>query len=373
MSIKAKKLVKIKMIAYNESRWVIDMKYFKIFIILCILIFSFFLGTRLDKGEVIDKNNDKKSDVIKDYKSDKIDELGMIPIMMYHGIVNKEGSYQGNYDKDGYTRTLSAFKNDLEMYYQKGYRMIKLDDYINGKIDTPYGYSPIVLTFDDGNANNILVDGIDSNGEIIINRDSAVGVLEEFKKKYPDYNVTATFFVTDSLFNQPKYNEKILKWLIKHGYSIGNHTKHHDNLSKLDGDKISDSIGYMYNKLSSIIGDNYSKIVALPYGAPYNRDNSNFSYIIDSNYNSKIYHSDAVLRVGWEPEVSPFNKNVDMTYLKRCRAYDNDGKDFDIEYVFSMLDKNRYISDGDEGTIVSLKSKSDMINNKYNLEVIMYE
>ena len=38
-----------------------------------------------------------------------------------------------------------------------------------------------------------------------------------------------------------------------------------------------------------------------------------------------------------------------------------------------MLDKNRYISDGNKDTIVSTKSKSDMINNSYNLEVILYE
>ena len=29
--------------------------------------------------------------------------------------------------------------------------MVRLIDYVNGKIDTEYGKSPIVLTFDDGN------------------------------------------------------------------------------------------------------------------------------------------------------------------------------------------------------------------------------
>lgn len=361
------------MIAYNESRWVIAVKYLKIFIFLIIMIFSFFFMAKLDNSEVKETVLPKIILTDEDYKRDMIDELGNIPIMMYHGIVNKEGTYQGNYDKDGYTRTLNAFRNDLEMYYQKGYRMIKLDDYIHGRIDTEYGYSPIILTFDDGNDNNILVDGIDDNGDIIINKYSAVYVLEEFKKKYPDYNVTATFFVTDSLFNQAEYDEKIVKWLIEHGYSIGNHTKHHDNLSKIDNDKIGNTVGYMYSKLNSIIGDNYSKIVALPFGAPYNRDSDKFPYIIDSKYKEITYHTDAILRVGWEPEFSPFNKKVDMTYLKRCRAYDNDGKDFDIEYVFRMLDKNRYISDGNKDTIVSTKNKSDMINNSYNLEVILYE
>ena len=78
-----------------------------------------------------------------DYKQYKVDELGEVPIMMYHGVHNKKSSdtnyIGGNVDKDGYTRTAEAFRNDLEFYYQNGYRMIKLSDYINGKIDVEYG------------------------------------------------------------------------------------------------------------------------------------------------------------------------------------------------------------------------------------------
>ena len=53
---------------------------------------------------------------------------------------------------------------------KKGYRMIRLDDYINGKVDVEYGKSPIILTFDDGNEDNIKVTGLDDNGNIIIDK-----------------------------------------------------------------------------------------------------------------------------------------------------------------------------------------------------------
>jgi hypothetical protein len=132
------------------------------------------------------------------YVDNKVNELGRIPIMMYHHIENIAGptSYTGgNIDKDGYNRTKEAFINDLEMYYQKGYRMIKLKDYINGNIDVPLGKSPIILTFDDGNKDNINILGVDDKGELMIDPNSAIGILETFKQKYPDYNVTATFFL----------------------------------------------------------------------------------------------------------------------------------------------------------------------------------
>ena len=309
-------------------------------------------------------------------KSDNINELGRVPIMMYHGIKNIRNSETdyigGNVDRDGYTRTVEAFRNDLELYYQKGYRMIKLSDYIDGKIDVEYGYSPIILTFDDGNDNNIKVLGLDSNGEIIIDPNSAVGVLEEYKKKYPDYNVTAIFFVTNSLFNQPEYNEKIIKWLVDNGYEVGNHTRGHDNFSKIDSNKTQEVVGYMYNKLESIVGDKYSKIVALPFGSPYNKTHENYKYIINGSYEGVEYETKAALRVGWEPEVSPFNKDFDRTFLKRCRAYDNNGVDFDIEMTLRMLDKNRYISDGNIDTIVTSSSNSDMINKDIDKEFILY-
>lgn len=81
------------------------------------------------------------------YKEYKVNELGNVPIMMYHGIENITNNYTGgNIDKDGYHRTSIAFRNDLEFYYNNGYRMIKLSDYINGNIDVELGKSPIILT-----------------------------------------------------------------------------------------------------------------------------------------------------------------------------------------------------------------------------------
>ena len=65
--------------------------------------------------------------------------------------------------------------------------------------------------------------------------------------------------------------------------------------------------------------------------------------------------------MGWKPEVSPFDKDFDKTYIKRCRAYDNNGKDFDIEMVFNLLEKNRYISDGNSNTIVVPDSYIDKV------------
>ena len=200
---------------------------------------------------------------------------------------------------------------------------------------------------------------------------SAIGILEEFKKKHPDANVTATFFVNGGLFNQTKYNEKILKWMVDNGYDIGNHTQYHLDIKKSSRDEVQKEIAYVYNKLEEIIPGKYVKIIALPFGSPYSKSNENYKYVLSGTYDGSTYETVAALRVGWEPEVSCFDKDFDITFLKRCRAYDNNGKEFDIKMVFNMLDKTRYVSDGDSNTIIIKESDKVKLSNT-NLEVITY-
>ena len=307
------------------------------------------------------------------YKENKVNELGNIPIMMYHGIVNKldeDTPYiGGNVDKDGYHRTTESFIKDLEFYYSEGYRMIRLEDYVKGVIDVPLGKSPIVLTFDDGLENSIKVIGVDDNG-IIIDPNCAVGILESFKKKYPDYNVTATFFVNGTLFRQPKYNEQILNWLVDNGYDIGNHSYNHADFTKISESKSEEEIGKLYNLLDKYIKDKYINIVALPFGSPYKKSHNNFKHIINSSYENVVYNTISTLQVGWEANYSPFSSNFDESFIKRIRAYDNNGTNFDITHNFNRLKNNKYISDGDKNKIV-VPAGSE-INNKFNLEVIYY-
>lgn len=309
-----------------------------------------------------------------DYQALKVNELGNVPIMMYHGIHNiTDNKYTGgNVDKDGYQRTTAAFEKDLEFYYTSGYRMIRLTDYVNGIIDVEAGKSPIILTFDDGLDNNIKVTGLDEKGEIIIDPNSAVGVLEQFKQKYPDFKVTATFFVNGSLFNQPEYNEKILNWLVKHGYDVGNHTLNHPDFTYISYEQSVKEVGKVYQLLEKYIPGKYVNIVALPFGSPYSNTHQNYSAVLNGNYEGVEYKTISTLRVGWESDYSPFHASFDASFLKRIRAYDNNGVDFDIAMNFKMLEQSRYISDGDIATVVIPKDKEEKIENLYNFKLVTY-
>ena len=331
--------------------------------------------------KVIENENEKiiveeKELTREDYQNNKVDELGEVPIMMYHGIHNKNNSdteyIGGNVDRDGYQRTAEAFRNDLEFYYSQGYRMISLNDYVDGNVDVELGKSPIILTFDDGLENNIKVTGLNENGEIIIDPNSAVGILESFKEKYPDYNVTATFFVNGGLFGRGEYNEKILKWLVENGYDIGNHTYSHVDFTDVDGNKSMEQVGRIYEMLESIIPGKYVNIVALPFGSPYNIEHENMQYIFNSNYNGKDYQTKSTLRVGWKAENSPYSIDFNPQFLKRIRAYDNNGMDFDIEMNFKLLESTRYISDGYKDIVVIPSSKKELLNENIKKQIKIY-
>ena len=164
----------------------------------------------------------------------------------------------------------------------------------------------------------------------------------------------------------------VLALAFDNGYDIGNHSYSHADFTSISKEKSVQEIGSVYNLLDKYIPGKYVNIVALPFGSPYDKSHSNFNSILKGVYNDKEYKTIATLRVGWEAEYSPFNKLFDKTFLKRIRAYDNNGKDFDIEMNFKILENNRFISDGDKNTITIPKDKETLINNIYDLNIETY-
>ena len=67
-------------------------------------------------------------------------ELGRVMILEYHRIDRPE---------DRWTRTPVNLRRDLERLWERGYRLIALNDFLDRKIVLPAGTSPVILTFDD--------------------------------------------------------------------------------------------------------------------------------------------------------------------------------------------------------------------------------
>ena len=317
-----------------------------------------------------------------DLRKAGVNELNSVPILMYHRIYNMKNSETkytgGNVDKDGYNRTSEAFENDLRSFYEQGYRMMRLDDFVDGNIDVAFGYSPLILTFDDG-INDVVLEGWNADGSPKFEAGCAIDVLEKIKKEFPDYNVTATFFLNCGLFHNSKEDDhKVIKWLVDNGYDIGNHTYNHVQIGGKTPDEIEKEVGRMYKLLDEIIPGRYVDIIALPYGSPESSASKpEYEKIFKGSYEGFSYTTKATLLCAWTRSYSPFVRDYDSTAIRRIRAYDNKGVYWDIEMNFKQLnDGRRYISDGNPNTIVfpsSDNSKGDWLKNTFGHQVITYD
>ncbi len=317
-----------------------------------------------------------------EYEQAGVNELNSVPILMYHriyGMSNAETEYTGgNVDESGYNRTSEAFEADLRSFYEQGYRMMRLTDFVDGYIDVPFGYSPLILTFDDG-IRDVVLEGWNDDGSPIFDPTCAIGILEKIKSEYPDYNVTATFFVNATLFGNGEEDDiRVMQWMVNNGYDIGNHTRDHVKLGDCDAATIEEQIGSVYKMLEEIIPGQYVNIVALPFGSPetMGADHPEYEKIFTGTYDGFAYTTKATLLCAWTRSYSPFVRDYDYTAIRRIRAYDNNGTDWDIEDNFNQLNNGkRYISDGNPDTIVfpaEENSSGDWLKNTYGHQVVTY-
>ena len=200
--------------------------------IIFLLIISIFLLTSCGNLSDIDKNSIETAKLSEQIENDseitndefpnedfqksidlslKPNEAGEIMILMYHNIGSEEKEW---------VRTPLNFRKDMETLYEKGYRPISLRDYVSGNITTEQGYTPVVITFDDGNLNNFeYLESGDINGE------SAVGLLIEFNEKHKDFPLEATFFLDgEQPFRQNSLILKKLSFIIDRGMDTVSYT-----------------------------------------------------------------------------------------------------------------------------------------------------
>ncbi|NMA91917.1 MAG: polysaccharide deacetylase family protein [Firmicutes bacterium] len=283
-----------------------------------------------------DKNQQKPGPP--DYQKLGVNELGQVMILMYHEIGQPE---------DEWCRTPENFRRDLATLYRKGYRLVSLNDYIDGQIDIPAGTSPVILTFDDGSGGQFRYkeDGT-------LDPDCAVAILEDFYRQHPDFGLEATFFIYyEHPFRQDEYIQDKLDYLVQKGFEIGNHTYTHQNLRTLSRDEAVHQLARHLERTQSYLPGYQVRSLALPYGAyPEPMD-----HIISGTEKKLSYYHEAILLVGANPAPSPFSKEFNPAALPRVRASEmyTDGVGlYDWLKIFEENPDLRYISGGDPHSLV---------------------
>ncbi len=292
-----------------------------------------------------------------------VNEIGHIMVVMYHGIK----------DNPPYHRTKDDFIKDLTYMYDNGYRLISMSDYLNQTIDVEIGMTPIVLTFDDGLSSTFSL--IEEGGKLLVNPESAIGLIEAFSKEHPDFGKTATLFIHDTKANfrggEGSAFER-LSWLIDHGYEIGNHSATHADLSKLDQQALIKEIGQVDELLLELEMDYDMSAITYPYGKRPNETLIN--NLIETTYKGiGIDYSvgfregpSFILRPPIHQKFSPFN-------APRVRG--SEGEVQDMWWFFNHYDNDhpelKYVSDGREDVVVVPQTYLEDVNaDKYDTLIL---
>jgi peptidoglycan/xylan/chitin deacetylase (PgdA/CDA1 family) len=266
----------------------------------------------------------------------KPNEMGKVMVLMLHSIEDEDGVWEISKE---------AFREDLEYLYNNDYYLVALKDFVTGEMDVPAGKTPVVLTFDDGLKNNFNV--IEENGKLIIDPDSAVGIMEDFKKENPDFNSTATFYLFGTNpFRQKDHIEFKLNFLIENGYDVGNHTYNHAYLNELEEEGIRFQLGRQVEVIKYYIPDYDMTTLSLPYGLRPEGDLE--KHVINGSYDGFEYNHTAVLNVGSHPSYSWADKRFDFKEIPRIRVSSTEENQESEEWYKYFEDKYdyRYISDG---------------------------
>ena len=273
-------------------------------------------------------------------------ELGRVMILEYHKIDRPENRW---------TRTPENFRRDLQRLWERGYRLVRLGDFLDGTMTLPPGTTPVILTFDDSSPGQFRY--IERQGELVIDPDCAVGILEAFAKAHPEFGHAATFYVLpgadppNRLFNQPDLATRKLAYLAANGYEIGNHTLWHANLSKYPEPIVRGQIATAQEWIQRHVPGYRPRTLALPMGA-YPKQ---VQWAEAGTVKGSAYHHDAILMVAGGAAPSSYAKSFDPYHLPRIQAVESE-----IEGWLTHFDRHpedRYVSDGEPGT-VTVPSKS---------------
>jgi peptidoglycan/xylan/chitin deacetylase (PgdA/CDA1 family) len=259
-------------------------------------------------------------------------ELAPVPVLMVHEV---EADPQGDY-----AQTPAQFRATLEYLAGHGYVPITAAQLVRGDIDVPAGASPVVLTFDDGLASQFRLTAAG-----VPDPASAVGILLAVAREHPGFTPVATCYVNRTPFAQAQ-PAAALRWLVGHGFEIGNHTYDHTDLGAADAGTVQRELASQQRMVVAAVPGYAETTMALPYGSVP----SDAALAHHGAWQGTGYDYGGVMLVGAGPAPSPFSRDWDPYAIPRIRSW-HGTIDFDQSYWLPRLATDRYVSDGDPKVI----------------------
>ncbi|MGA6162401.1 polysaccharide deacetylase family protein [Amycolatopsis magusensis] len=265
----------------------------------------------------------------------RANELGRVPVLMYHRIVASPSSV--------FDRTPQDFRAELERLAKEDYVPVTTAAFAEGRIDLPAGKHPVVLTFDDGDP-TVLTLGQDGEPA----PDTAVRILQDVAAAHPGFTPTGSVYVNAEPFGGGEAGTRALRWLHENGFEIGNHTLGHTNLRTASESTAREDVAAGDEAIRTAVPGYRPATLALPFGAR--------PRAAEIARSGEGYEYTGVLLVGAHPAPSPFATEFDASAIPRIRSQGADGEEADYGSA-KWLDElaadpdTRFTSDGDPAKI----------------------
>jgi peptidoglycan/xylan/chitin deacetylase (PgdA/CDA1 family) len=271
-------------------------------------------------------------------------EAGKIVVLAYHRVGDPSVA-------PDLTISPADFRGQLEYLYANGYHPINFRDLLEDRIDVPAGKTPVVLTFDDSSDSQFTI--VERDGRLAPDPDGAVGIIAGFHADHPDWPMRATFFVLpaarppNNLFGQPELAEGKLRYLVDNGMEVANHTLWHADLAAVSGSQVQEQLGMATEAIERLVPDYDVVSLALPYGN-YPADES---LLRAGSHDGVPYALEGAAEIVGGPSYPPGDVRFDPFHVPRVQAEPGKGLVGDVFHHFEEHPEERYVSDGDPGTV----------------------
>ncbi len=283
-------------------------------------------------------------------------ELGRFPIVEWHQVVEKDGSYKVSRER---------FKAELTELHRRGYVPVNLSEVLDKTLDVPAGKTPVLFTFDDASPSQFRY--VERGGQLVVDPTSAVGILMDFIKSHPDWKAKGLFcmlpaaeaghaFFGDKGIDGQKteWRFKKVQYLVQQGFELCNHTLWHAKLSKYSDAVVQEQFARGAMAIDSAMPGYKVRGMALPYGLwPKNRALTlKGAWYDKKGKRSVTYAHEAVFEVAGGPARSPFDPLFNPKALPRVPLQGGTN----LTTTLNEMDKAtgkwaRYVSDGNPKTI----------------------
>jgi hypothetical protein len=283
-------------------------------------------------------------------------ELGRIPVLMYHLIEDADGTYRV---------AREHFRDQLNELYQRGYRPVTMAQVLDGAINLPAGLSPVVLTFDDASPSQFRY--IERDGQLVVDPTSAWGIMQDFSAKHPDFPPVAVWCLLSGASDghnffgdkgiegqQSAWRFRKVQEVLKAGGELCNHTQWHMQLNRNPPDAVQEQLAKLALAVDSAVPGYKPRTMALPYGGwPKDKALAYAGQWTNPKGGATIsYAHEAVLLVGGGLLKSPHAPDFWDAGPRRVKVPREEvltPKRFSA--VLDRLETLRYVSDGNPKTV----------------------